>query len=119
MPLLPSSQLRKVRGISEEQSSLIKSFLQGAVYSWVKNRKGEKFAVRDLVGGDNFEWEGTPLIVLYKKHENLGKDSASAINDAAKDLGWLLKSVLDEDKRHFTVGRSGLTAGYKWIGNEP
>lgn len=119
MPLVPASQLRKVRGITQEQASLIKAFLQGAVYSWAKNRKGEQFAVRDLVGGDNFEWCGTPLIVLYEKHIALGKDNISALASAAKDLGWLLKAVLDADKRHYTIGRSGLTAGYKWIGNEP
>ena len=119
MALIPSSKLRNVYGISDEQASLIKAFLQGAVYSWVKNRKGEQFAARDLVGGDNFEWEGTPLIVLYDKHVALGKDVESAIDEAAKDVGWLLKMVLDKDKRHFEAGRSGLTAGYKWIGNEP
>ena len=32
---------------------------------------------------------------------------------------FLLKSVLHKDKRHFHAGRSGLTAGYKWVGNEP
>lgn len=119
MSLIPASHLRTVKGITQEQVSLIKAFLQGAVYSWAKNRKGEPFAVRDLVGGDNFEWEGTPLYVLYEKHILLGKDNISAIAAAAKDAGWLLKSVLDSDKRHFTVGRSGLTAGYKWIGDEP
>jgi len=85
----------------------------------VKNRSGEQFAARDLVGGENFEWEGTPLVVLYQKHIDLGKTDEAAISDAAKDLGWLLKAVLHEDKRHFEVGKSGLTAGYRWVGNEP
>lgn len=98
MSLVPASQLRTVKGITQKQVSLIMAFLQGAVYSWAKNRKDEQFAVRDLVGGDNFEWEGTPLIVLYEKHVALGEDNESAITDAAKDLGWLLKSVLDADK---------------------
>ena len=119
MSLVPPSELREVRGITEDQELLIKAFLQGAVYSWAKNRKGDQFAARDLVGGDNFEWGGTPLIVLYDKHVALGKDNESAIKAAAKDLGWLLKSVLHEDKRHFEAGRSGLTAGYKWTGDEP
>ena len=119
MPLVPPSELRDVRGISQEQRLLIQAFLQGAVYSWVKNRKGEQFAARDLVGGDNFEWGGTPLIVLYDKHVALGKTSDEAIEAAAKDLGWLLKKVLHEDKRHFETGRSGLTAGYTWTGDEP
>jgi hypothetical protein len=85
----------------------------------VKNRSWEQFAARDLVGGENFEWQGTPLIVLYEKHINLGKTNESAIEDAGKDLGWLLKAVLVDDKRHFEAGRSGLSAGYRWVGNEP
>jgi len=119
MALIPPSQIRNVRGIASDKKDLIKAYLQGAVYSWVKNRKGELFAARDLVGGDNYEWGGTPLSVLYEKHIAMGKDSDGAVQAAAKDLGWLLKSVLHKDKRHFHAGRSGLTAGYKWVGNEP
>ena len=119
MTLLQPSEIRDVHGITNEQKDLIKAYLQGAVYSWVKNRKGEQFAARDLEGGENYEWEGTPLIVLYEKHIALGKAIDAAVEDAGKDLGWLLKAVLSEDKRHFEVGRSGLTAGYRWTGNEP
>ncbi len=117
MSLKPPSQLRNVRGITDAQAALIKAYLQGSVYSWVKNRKGEKFAARDLVGGDNYEWEGTPLFVLYEKHIALGKESNAAIKAAGKDLGWLLKAFLHEDKRTFEAGRSGLTAGYRCVGN--
>jgi hypothetical protein len=58
MALLPPSEIRQVTGITLEQELLMRAFLQGAVYSWVKNRTGEQFAARDLVGGENFEWEG-------------------------------------------------------------
>ena len=119
MTLIPPSKVRDVHGITDHQKDLIKAYLQGAVYSWVKNRSGEQFAARDLVGGENFEWQGTPLIVLYEKHINLGKTNDSAIEDAGKDLGWLLKAVLENDKRHFEISRSGLTAGYRWVGSEP
>ncbi len=121
MALNQPSEVRDVYGITNEQKLLIKAYLQGAVYSWVKNRKDESegwFAARDLVGGENFEWQGTPLIVLYEKH-NKGKTYDEAIVGAAKDLGWLLKAVLNDDKRHFEVGKSGLTAAYRWVGNEP
>ena len=118
MALIQSSEIRDVLGISDEEKSLIKAYLQGAVYTWVKNRKDEWFAARDLVGGENFEWSGTPLIVLYEKHINKGKPSDEAIIGAAKDLGWLLKSVLNDDKRHFEVGKNGLTAAYRWVGKE-
>ncbi|HOG18154.1 MAG TPA: hypothetical protein PLB96_12505 [Syntrophales bacterium] len=119
MSLVPESEVRDVYGIAEGQKVLIKAFLQGAVYSWVKNRMGEQFAARDLVGGENFEWAGTPLYALYEKHIDAGKANEEAIEAAGKDVGWLLKAVISEDKRHFEVGRSGPTAGYRWIGNEP
>ncbi len=117
--LIPQSELRDVHGISEAEKSHIKSFMQGAIYCWVKNRKEEPFAIRDLMGGENFEWKETPLYVLFQKHIDGGKDVDSAIESAARDLGWLTKTVLSEDKRTFEVAKSGLVSCYKWIGNEP
>lgn len=114
-----SSDLRDVHGITDNEKILIKSFMQGAIYCWVKNRMGEPFSIRDLMGGENFEWDGTPLYVLYTKHINSGKSNESAIESAAKDLGWLTKTVLSEDKRTFAAGKNGLVNSYRWIGNEP
>ena len=119
MALQPESELRDVYGIRDADKDLIKAFMQGAVYCWIKNRMGEPFAVRDLMGGENFEWAGTPPSVLYQKHINAGKDNESAIECAAKDLGWLMKTVLSDDKRTFEAGKAGLVANYRWIGNEP
>lgn len=118
MALTERSELRDVHGISETDKDLIKAFMQGAIYCWVKNRSGEEFAVRDLMGGENFDWHGTPLYVLYQKHINSGKDREAAIESAGKDLGWLVKTVLAEDKRRFAVRKSGLVNTYSWIGNE-
>ena len=50
MTLVSPSEIREVQGITAEQQALIMAFLQGAVYSWVKNRSGESFTARDLVG---------------------------------------------------------------------
>ena len=91
MPLDPPSETRTVHGITAEQTESIQNFLQGAVYCWVKNRPEEQFALRDLVGGENFEWQGTPLYCLFEKHIRRGKTDAEAITGAAKDAGWLLK----------------------------
>lgn len=118
MALIPDSELRGTYGISDTEKALIKAFMQGTVYCWVKNRAGEPFAVRDLMGGENFDWNGTSLQVLYEKHINAGKDNEEAIEAAAKDLGWLVKSVLAEDKRTFEVGKAGLVSSYRWVGNE-
>jgi len=119
MTLIPDSELRETHGISDEQKALINSFMQGAVYCWNKNRSGEPFAVRDLMGGENFDWNGTPLQALYEKHISAGKEHEEAIGAAAKDLGWLVKSVLARDKRTFEAGKEGLVSSYRWIGNEP
>jgi len=113
--LTEESELREVKGIDASQRDLIKAFLQGAVYCWVKNRKGEQFAARDLMGGENAQWAGTPLKALHDKHAALGKDNAAANESAGRDLGWLLKAVLAEDKRTFEAGKGGLVSVYHWV----
>lgn len=118
MALSPSSGLREVSGIDDAQKTAIKTFLQGAVYCWVKNRKGEAFAARDLVGGENGNWGGTPLQVLYEQHIADGKAEAAAEDAAARDVGWLMKSVLDQDERTFTSSNDGWVSVYRWVGGD-
>jgi hypothetical protein len=117
MSLIRKSKLRRNFGITTAEMHSIKCFLQGAVYSWIKNKEGV-FAARDLVGGANFDWYGTPLYCLFEKHKKGGKSNAAAIDEAGIDAGWLLKSVLSEDKRTFETHKKGLTQGYRWVGNE-
>lgn len=119
MALLQHSECRKVHGTTEIQRDLIEAYIQGAVYCWVKNRQGEWFAARDLVGGENFDREGTPLYVLFQKHIDLRKDHESAVDPAGKDFGWLLKSVIAEDERTFKAGKDGLVSVYRSFGDEP
>ncbi len=115
MALLKGSKLRQDFGIPSDQLKAIKNFLQGAVYCWIKNKNEEFFAARDLMGGANFDWYGTPLYWLYDKHIKKGKTEKAAIDEAGKDLGWILKSVLDEDKRTFESRDEGRANGYKWV----
>lgn len=111
--------LRNVTKINEIELALIKAFVQGAIYSWAKNSENDKwFAVRDLFGGDNYYWQGTPLEVLWKKQKALGKSGEDAIEAAAKDLGWITKSVIHKDKRSFETRKAGLVRQYKWTGDE-
>ncbi len=118
MSLTPLTELREVQGISESDKIAIKNFMQGAIYCWAKNRRSEPFAVRDLMGGENFSWEGTPLQVLYDRHITHGKSNDRAIESAAQDLGWLVKSVLAADKRTFEAAKDGLVSSYRWVGGE-
>jgi len=41
MTLLSNQEIREVKVISNLTKQRISDFLQGAVYSWCKNRKGE------------------------------------------------------------------------------
>lgn len=114
MPILPLSQIHSVYEVDEHLPTM-RAFLLGAVRSWTKNRPGEVFALRDLVGGDNWEWIGTPLQALFEKHRDKGKSDGQAMSDAAKDAGWLLKDILNRDNRSYQVSDAGLTNGYRLL----
>jgi hypothetical protein len=88
--LMGNTTVTKVSGLNPSQEQAIKHFLQGAVYAWCNMNKNIPFMFRDLMGGDNYYWQNTPLEVLYDKH----KDET----EAAKDAGKLLKTVLKEDQ---------------------
>ncbi|HWB06279.1 MAG TPA: hypothetical protein VG796_24865 [Verrucomicrobiales bacterium] len=113
------TEIRDVHGITEAQKTHIKAFMQGAIYGWIRDRPGQAFAVRDLVGGPNFDWQGTPLYPLFERHLASGKTPKAAIKRAAIDLGWLVKTVISEDKRTFAASDAGRARGYSWLGNEP
>ncbi len=111
------TEVRNVTGITEKQEDAIRNFLQGAVYCWCKNRPGEWFAMRDLMGGDNYYWNGTPLIELYNKHIKEGKEGKDAVEAAGRDSGWLLKKVISKDKRTFDTKKDQMVRMYKWDGD--
>jgi hypothetical protein len=115
MALLHTSPVRDVHGITPDEETPIKKFLQGAVYSRIKDHPDEWFAARDLVGGVNTDWAGTPPQALYCKHTTAGKQNDDAIKAAGIDLGWLLKSVLDEDWRTFEATKDELVSKYRWV----
>lgn len=119
--LKPKSVVRDVHVADEELKKRMKAYIQGAVYCWMKNHKKKRFAVRDLFGGENYQWYGTPIHDLYLKHINNQDDAdqnKKAVEAAGKDVGWLLKSVLDKDKRTFKSVPGCWTATYEWIGGE-
>ena len=102
-----------VRGLSEKQMSEIKAYLQGQVYTFCKQNKNKRFFLRDLLGGENFFWQKTPMFCLYKRQIEAGKTHPEAFKQAAKDAGKLLKWVLDIDKREFVVHK-GWRQSYEW-----
>lgn len=98
--------------ITNDEKEKIFYFIQGAVYSYCKNCHGKSFAARDLFGGENADWTGTPLEVLYNWHMNNG--SNNPVNSAGKDVGKLLKSVVENDERLFNNFKDYVNY-YEWI----
>jgi len=88
----------------------------------------QMFAVRDLFGDENADWGGTPLQAIYdywrssyrEQHPELSDDALhkKAAEQAAKDVGWLVKSVLQNDRREFESCDAGKAKGYKWVGGD-
>lgn len=113
MILKGNNEIREVYGIRDEEKSAILYFLQGAAYCWCKNRKNEWFSLRDLMGGDNFDWHGTPMYVLYEKHEKEGKENP--VEAGGKDGGWLLKKAIHQDQRAFETESFEQIRKYRWI----
>ena len=109
---------RAVHGISEVQKQCIMHFLQGSVYCWCKNCKEKPFAARDLLGGDNYYWQDTPMIALFEYYRN-GNDANNeyAIEEAGKAAGRLLYQLLYDDKREFQTWVE-YTRMSCWTGNE-
>lgn len=106
--------------VSEEEQSLIRAYLQGAVYAWCNCKKQEEFRFATFSGGDNYYWEGTYLYPLYENQST--SDNDKAIVEAAKYGGILLKQVLENDKRVFTTKKIPMNGGawrvnvYSWTG---
>lgn len=113
-----NSRCFRVQGITLEEENQIYAFLQGAVYCWCKNRPNEWFSARDLVGGDNFHWQGTPTQPLYEYYVSFGLGNNYAVPEAGKALGRLLKRVIVDDKRTFDTRIGYMTRQYRWTGEE-
>uniref|UniRef100_UPI004049B690 hypothetical protein n=1 Tax=Gelidibacter sp. TaxID=2018083 RepID=UPI004049B690 len=112
--LTNNSKYYNVQGINQLDNQKICNYIQGSVYSWSKNKPNEWFTTSSLFGKENFDWQGTPMQVLYDKHINQGKSHKEAIKFAGRDAGHLLKKVLQKDKRIFDVDKSWKNR-YKWI----
>ncbi len=67
---LTQDDCRSVEGINRDDIGLIEAYLQGCVYCWCirgknSNRENEWFRASDFLGGENYFWERTPMVILY------------------------------------------------------
>ena len=93
---------------------LAKAYIQGAVHSHCNCNADKEFSVRILFGGDNRDWGNTPLQCIYDYHKYV-RMSKNPAEDAAKDVGWLFKSVLISDARMFEYVDKNTGSVYKMI----
>lgn len=113
------SKYENVYGIDDHLAE-IEAFLQGAVYCWCKNAENKEgwFAARTLLGGDNYYWQDTPMMYLFRYYYDGDEANGDyAIEEAGKAAGRILKKILIQDKREFET-REGFTREYRWTGNE-
>lgn len=121
MSLISSESIpapRVVHGVGDGAIHDMMNFLQGSVYCWCKNRKGEPFAARDLLGGDNYYWQDTPMMALYEYYlDGIDDNHDYAVEEAGKAAGRLLYQLLLDDKREFRTWKE-YTRMYLWTGEE-
>ena len=64
------------------------------------------------MGGENFDWNGTPMQDLFEAYR--GRDDALKVT--AKSAGWLLKTAIKEDPyRRYETKKEAFTRKYRWI----
>ena len=109
---------QNVHGLDEDKYlKPMRYYLLGAVQSWCRDRKEQWFAARDLLGGANYYWQGTPLYPLFTYYQQFGDDDY-AVTQAGRAAGRLLKRVLIEDEKRTYETRQGYTREYRWVGEE-
>lgn len=115
MTLVPPSEIREITGITDAEKQRIRDFLQGSVYCWCNNRRSDWFSMRDLMGGANFDWGNTPLQILYDKQVRAGLAEDAAVERAGQQSGWLLKQMIDADRRTFETKHEEQIRKYRWV----
>ncbi|MDR0330639.1 MAG: hypothetical protein LBH93_02895 [Chitinispirillales bacterium] len=91
-------------GISLETQNAIKNCFLGSVLASTKLLPNDSFSIKKLFGGKNGDWSETPLQELYDHYARLGNDETTAMDNARKDAGKLLKTLLIKlEKRSFRV----------------
>lgn len=113
--IIDDNYYKNVLGLDESVLQRMRDYLLGAVQVWCRDRHGEWFAARDLLGGANFYWQGTPLYPLFTYYQQFGDDEY-AKTQAGRAAGWLLKRVLIEDEKRTYETRQGYTREYRWVG---
>lgn len=114
-----STGCRSVRGFEDSDLKEMRAYLLGAAQVWCRDRHGKWFAARDLLGGANYNWKGTPLQSLYNYYlKKRNRNDGYAEKQAGIAAGHLLKRALKDDPKRLYETRQGYTREYRWVDNE-
>lgn len=117
MSILNLSGSKKISvKLSLNEINEIKLYIKGAVDGFCNINNGETFSVRRLFGGDNGNWNGTPLQAIYNYYVSVGEDNAK--EKSAIDVGVLLKQVLSDDVYWEYELKKGYTNEYRRVGRK-
>ena len=99
--------------LPQQEIEMAKAYIRDAVITFCQNNPGQSFAVRDLFGGENRDWRGTPLQAIYEYHAAAG--AANPRDNAGKDVGKLMKIVLSKEDGYYIQSQSGKTKLYRKV----
>lgn len=100
--------------LTKEQRADAESYIKTAVAEFCKNNPGQTFSVRELFGGANRDWNDTPLQPIYNYHNQPNVNAPA--DKARKDVGKLLKSILENDQNaYYERMQGGKTKLYRKI----
>ncbi len=97
-----NSPAKITKKLSNNELQKIKKYLKKRVNNWIKRNLSKPFTLRDLVGKENANWNGTPLQILYDKNSHLANEEKQ-YKQAAKDAGNLLKQVVEKHSSNFSL----------------
>ena len=110
--LISKGRIKKIHSISETQAQEIRNYLQGAIRCHDKVAVGKWFSLRDLMGGANFDWNGTPMQALFEAY----RGRSDTLKVTAKSAGLLLKAAIEEDPcRRYETKKEAFTRMYRWV----
>jgi hypothetical protein len=106
---------RNICVITEDEKTAIKDWMRTKVDLWIEKHGNDEFIVRNLLmlTKVDLDWIGTPLRVLTDYYLRFYTVTA-ARKEAGRALGWLVKSMLNEDVCIFDTSHERRVRSY-WL----
>jgi len=112
--IITSGKIARVPGIDSATFKKIVDYLDDEVDSYVQTK--EWFSLRNIGGGDRYDWTGTPLEPLFKHfNEQPNTTMEKAIKKAGQLCGRILRTVIINRAETFEQKGKNRIANYRVI----